>query len=764
MKLLCVHPIWRVLPLFLVLATPAWAARIVGIRVENRGPGPLDEGAVLAHVSQRVGEEFNANAASRDVRMLKDTGRYSFVSVDIEPEGSDVWVIYSVTSRPRLRRLSIDGADGFTNRRVKSLMEVEIGDRVDDAALALMARKVEEEYRKKYYPEARVSWRLEEDATLGVADVWVNIDEGVRAKVKSILFPGLRHVPARTVRRSLNQRTLNLFSFITGRGVFSPADLTSDQLLIRNVLMDHGYLDAEVEEPRIMELSRSRLEIRYSVREGDLFRIGTISAEGIALAPTEEVLSTVTLVTGDIASLSAIDNAEQAVRDFFGSRGYRNTRVQTRKDLRAERPVVDLHFIVQEGQLATIRNISIEGNTRSKDKVIRRELAVYPGDVFNEPRIRLSEQRLRNLGYFDYVASAARPTPTPDEFDVAFEVQEQRTGQFMVGAGFSSIDNVIGFVELQQGNFDLFGWPFLTGAGQKLKARLQFGTQRRDWEVSFVEPWLFDQRLSLGVDIFQNDRRFLSDDYEQRNTGAGVTLGRQLFTHVRGSLRYQIEEIDVKNVSPSASEQIQQEEGTSLKSSLTPGVVFDTRDNFFIPTRGNRSTAALQVAGGPLGADVDLYNINVASSQYWPLWFEHVLSLRTQAQVVEPWRGADRVPIFDRHFLGGARTLRGFRFRDVGPRDDQEEPIGGQTMAFASIEYTVPLFERVRGATFYDAGFVNEKSFDFDTGSYNSNYGVGVRLDLPGFPIQLDYAWQLEADEFNERSSGRFNFLIGYLF
>ncbi len=756
---------WAVaLLLFFVAVFPASAARIAGIRVVNRGPGPLDEGAVLAHVSQRVGETFNANAASRDVRLLKETGRYSFVSVDVEPDGADVWVIYAVTSRPRLRRLSISGAEGFSNRRIKSLMEVEIGDRIDNAALAVMARKVEEEYRKKYYPEARVTWRMEEDAPLGVADVWVEIDEGTRARVRRIVFPGLQRIPPRMIRRELNQRTLNALSFITGRGVFSPADLTSDRVIARNVLMDFGYLDAEVGEPILKELSRSRIEIRYPVRMGDLFKVGERSAEGITLATPEEVLATVPLQTGDVASMREIQRAEQTVRDYFGARGYRNTRVQTRKDLHPDRPVVDLHFTVQEGELARIRDISIEGNTRSKDKVIRRELAVYPGDVFHEPRIRLSEQRLRNLGYFDYVASAPRPTPRPDEYDLVFEVQEQRTGQFMVGAGFSSIDNVIGFVELQQGNFDLFGWPYLTGAGQKLKARLQFGTKRRDWEVSFVEPWLFDRRLSFGLDVFQNDRRFLSDDYEQRNTGAGITLGRQLHTHIRGSLRYQIEEIDVRNVSPRASERIQAEAGRSTKSSLTPGVVFDTRDNFFIPTRGNRTTAALQVAGGPLAGDVDVYNISLASSQYWPVWFDHVLSLRTQAQVVEPWNGANRVPIFDRHFLGGARTLRGFRFRDVGPRDELGEPLGGQTMGFASLEYTVPLFERVRGATFYDAGFVNTRSFDFDTGDYNSNYGIGIRLDLPGFPIQLDYAWQLESDEFNERSSGRFNFLIGYLF
>lgn len=748
--------------LLLASAFTAGAQEILGIRVKHQGPGPLDEGAVLAHVSLRTGDPFSAVAASRDVRLLKDTGKYSFVSVDIEREGDKVWVIYTVASRPRIRRLSINGAEGFTNRRIKKIMEVEVGDRVDESTLAVMALKVEEEYRKKYYPDARVTHHLEEDAAQGTADVWILVEEGKRSKVKRIRFPGLQHVPSKTVLKQLNQKTVNLFSIFTGRGAFSPADLTTDRVITRNVLMDHGYLAADVKEPEIVELNRTKIEIRYPVEEGPLYQAGRMTAEGITLVAPETVLETVSLAPGAVASTKAIGDAEQAVRDYFGSRGYRNTRVQTRKDLRAGEPVVDLHFVVEEGRKSYIRNILIEGNTRCKDKVVRRELSVYPGDVFNEVRIRTSEQRLRNLGFFDYVASDARPTGKPDEFDLAFEVQEQRTGQFMVGAGFSSIDDVIGFVELQQGNFDLFGWP-PTGAGQKLKARAQLGTKRRDWEISFVEPWLFDRRLSLGLDVFQSDRRFLSDDYDQRNTGAGVTLGRALWGQLRGSLRYQIEEIDVRNVAEDASAQIKEEAGRSTKSALTPGVVHDTRDNFFIPTRGNRTAASVEVAGGPMAGDVDIYNLSLSSSQYWPIWLDHVLSLRAQTQLVEPWNGAERVPIFDRHFLGGARTLRGFKFREVGPRDELGEPIGGQTMGFASLEYTVPVFEKIRVASFYDAGFVSPEEYDYDFGLYNSDYGIGIRLDLPGFPIQLDYAWPLETDEFNDRSSGRFSFLIGYV-
>ena len=213
-----------------------------------------------------------------------------------------------------------------------------------------------------------------------------------------------------------------------------------------------------------------------------------------------------------------------------------------------------------------------------------------------------------------------------------------------------------------------------------------------------------------------------------------------------------------------ASDQIKAEEGARTKSSITPEIIFDTRNNFFIPSRGNRSEMALTLAGGPLGAETDLYELSLRSSQYWSAWWDHVLSLRVQVASVEEYGDADNVPIFDRLFQGGARSLRGFEFREVGPKDELGEPIGGKSTAFASIEYTVPLIEKIRLAGFYDAGFVNEDAWDFSLRDYNSDIGTGIRLDIPGFPLQLDYAWPLEADEFNDSSSGRFNFLIGYLF
>ena len=467
---------------------------------------------------------------------------------------------------------------------------------------------------------------------------------------------------------------------------------------------------------------------------------------------------------------------DRRLSDFYGSRGYIRSVVDYNMDVNIEKSTADVCYKVTEGRLAYIRNIKIRGNSVTKDKVIRRELAVYPGQIYNEVKVRRSERRLRNLGFFSYVNSVPESTAAADQYDLALDVEEQKTGQFMIGAGFSSVDDLIGFVELSQGNFDIADWPRFSGGGQKLRMRAQLGTKRKDYEISLVEPWFLNRRLSLGVDLFEHDARFLSDDYDQLNIGGNVSLGKPLGAYNRLNLIYGLESIDVYDVATNASELIQQEAGTRSKSSLTLELARDTRNSVFIPTRGTRSSASAMFTGGPLGGETEIYGFTGRSSHFFPLWFDHVFNLKGYAAMVNDYGTSERVPIFDRLFLGGPRTVRGFKFRDVGPKvldqSGSEEPLGGKSAACATAEYTLPAVEKVRLATFYDIGVVWSDLFkksDNDQivggdGQVNSAVGVGVRFDFPGFPIQLDYAWPLQTDEFNDRPSGRFSFWIGYAY
>lgn len=754
--------------LLIVGVMSAWrtagGVEIKQVYVRGVGGGSVDEAAVLAHVASKPGTSFARDIVTQDVRALQRSGMYSRVDVKVEEADDGVNVIFVVEPKRRIRRLEISGADYLGNKKVREILGIGVGDLVDDAALGVAVKKVREEYQKHFFPEAKITWRIEPLPEPGTAAVNVWVQEGPRANVRKIRFEGNQHVSARDLRKKMNQKTVNWLSWITGVGRYNPDDLQWDLETIRRAFLDKGFLDVKVYAPKVSMLRPKKLAIDIAVEEGAQYRIRDVVVDGATLFEASVLAANAKIKAGDIAALSAIEQGAQAIRDYYGDRGYIRTDVQFVLDADPNTHTVRVLYRIREGKLAFIRKIEIRGNSVTKDKVIRREIIVNPGEVFSEPKVRTSERRLRNLGYFEYVTSTPESTHEPDKFDLVFDVEEKRTGLFMVGVGFSSVDALLGFVELQQGNFDLFGWPRFQGGGQKLKLRAQAGTRRTDYEISFVEPWFLDRRLSLGVDLFQHEVRNLSSDYDQLNRGGAVSLGWPLGPYDRMTIRYGLEEIDIFNVSSNASSIIQEEKGVRTKSEVTLEVSHDTRDSVFVPTRGNRSSAAVSVAGGPLLGDTQVYSLQARSSQYWPLWFDHVLNLRGWIGVVDAYGDEDRVPIFERFFLGGARTVRGFRYRDVGPRDERRTPIGGKSVFNASLEYSVPMAEKVRLAAFYDTGMVWSDAYEYNLNNLNSAFGVGIRFDFPGFPVQFDYAWPIETDEYNDRPSGRFSFWIGYAY
>ena len=306
-------------------------------------------------------------------------------------------------------------------------------------------------------------------------------------------------------------------------------------------------------------------------------------------------------------------------------------------------------------------------------------------------------------------------------------------------------------------------FPTFTGDGQKLRIRAQVGTKRQDYILSWTEPWLFDRPISFGIDLYRKDSKYLSDLYDERRTGVNFRLGKRLAEFYRADLRYKLEQDEIRNVADEASDLIKEEEGTFDVSSLELTLTRDTRNSPIYPSRGMRNSVTGEAAGGPLGFDRDFTKLSTQHSLYIPLPLDLIVRLSTEAGVVDEFGDSDRVSLFERFFLGGANTVRGFEYRDIGPKDESGEPIGGKSMVVGSAELTFPIIEKLRGAVFYDTGNVYEDYFDFDLGDLRSGAGVGIRLELPIGPIRLDYGWPIDRDEFQD-SSGHFDFNIGYSF
>jgi outer membrane protein insertion porin family len=749
------------------------------IDVQYSGPATISKERILAQIRTRVGRPYSEEVVNEDIRSLYKTGAVLNVRIFAQPQADGVKVIVVVQTRSVVREIMIDGAQAVKPQRIRKAIPVKINSMVKEEDLEKGREDIIDIYRAKGFNEADVQFRVEPiDEKRGTARVVYTINEGAKGAVSRINFEGNQHFSDRTLRNQMKTRGKTLFYYLDKSGRLDEARFQQDLDSIREFYQNHGYIDVEVKDVR-KERAGGRMTITIVVNEGTQYHVGKVSISGEKVTTEEKIRALLKMKEGSVYSPKALHDDAKAIADAYGSGGYVDL-VITPQGAPGGPGVIDLHYQIEEGTRSFIQRVNIVGNTRTKDKVIRREVLVTPGDIFNTVRVDTSKKRLDNLGYFSKVETYPEDTGVPGRKDLTIEVQEKRTGSLSFGGGFSSIDKLVGFVELTQGNFDITNWPVLTGAGQKLRIRVQVGTARKDALISFTEPWLFDQPLSLTTQAFFDESSFLSSFYDQRDYGFMVELRKPLNPFIYTSLAYRLEAFEIFNVDPLSSPQLLAEQGSTLESEVIGSLVWDRRDNPFLTRTGQRIAITPHVAGGFLGGDVQVYGWSIEASQYFHLWWDTILLLNGQAATVNTWGSGDRVPIFERLFLGGADSLRGFAYRDVGPKDVNDEPIGGKTSARATVEWTFPIVEKARGAIFYDAGFDNPDAYDFSLGNqtkprkfgstkppleyYNlaSDIGVGLRLDLPIGPLRLDYGIPIQRAGNNYE--GQFNFSVGYQF
>src|SRR6202011_187348 len=541
-------------------------------------------------------------------------------------------------------------------------------------------------------------------------------------------------------------------------------------------------VDAKVTDVKINRVNRKNVDIVIYIDQGPQYHVRAVTIQGLQVVTEPNFRKVIKVTEGKVFSPQKLQKDIKSVEDAYGVAGYADAKVNV-QTTPAGPALVNLSYKVDEGIQSFVEHINISGNSRTKDKVLRREIILSPGDVFDTVRVDVSKKRLEGLQYFERVDTYASDTAVPGRKDLNVVVQEKRTGNLNFGLGFSTTDGLLGFAELAQGNFDITNWRTFTGAGQKFRARLQLGTQTKNASIELTEPYFLDQRLALGGRLFFDEYNYFSDVYDQRDYGFDIYLRKPITNFLSAKIDYTIQEIDIYNINSSLITQqlndlINQEGAYNLESRATLSFTYDTRDSAFLTRKGTRIDFSTYVAGGPLGGSVQVYGFDLDAAQYFHLPYDTILLLNGEVGTVENWGGSSSTggigPIFGRLYLGGASNLRGFKFRDVGPKDDQGNPVGGTTLMRYTIEYTIPIIERVRAAVFYDGGFVNPGSWSFSpqkvpstkgkfSGGFNQDIGVGVRLNLPIGPLRLDYGFPIQEDSFSSKS-GQFQFSVGYQF
>jgi len=836
----------------------AEAPIIRAIDVQYSGPATVSKEAILAQMRTAVGQPYSDQTVEDDIRNLYKTGVVQNVRIFAQPEGDGVKVIVAVQTRQVLRELVIDGAHKVSAKKLRKDIGVKLNAPVNEDDLQKARQKIIDDYQSKGFTDVSVEFKVEPiDESHGTARVVYTVEEGAKGAVSKIEFQGNEHFSDKVLRKQMKTKGKTLYSFIDKSGRLDEVQLQQDLDSVKEFYQNNGYIDAEVTEAGRERKKGGPLVITIGIREGGIYHVNKLSFAGYKETTEEKLRKIIKMKEGAVYSPKALHEDAKVIADAYGRGGYVDLIVLP-QGTPAGSGLIDVHYKIEEGNRSFVERINIVGNTRTKDKVIRREILVRPGDVFDTVRVETSKKRLENLGFFSKVETFPDETGVEGRKDLVVQVEEKRTGALNFGAGYSTIDSVIGFVELTQGNFDITNWPGLTGAGQKFHAKAQIGAQRKDFNLGLTEPYFLDRRFSLGGQLFYSEANYLSSEYDQRNYGFSLEARKPLFSWVYGILGYSLQNFDIYNVASGVSPELRAEEGTTTQSMVTTSLVWDRRDNPFLTRKGERISISPYVTGGPLGGDVQIYGWDIQATKYVRVWKDVIFLADVEAATVDVWNTSETVlipgqihgkanpngfagtvvtgphqplgistttglpcspigtgcqpvvqtfdvevpniPIYDRLYLGGSNNLRGFKFRDIGPKDSNGQPIGGQSMARATVEMSFPIIEKARGAIFYDCGFVNPDAWDFSPGTYDqprgvnaqatlayaanpannftapasvigpkktfdlfaSDFGIGVRLDLPIGPLRLDYGFPIEAA--GNAKHGHLNFSVGYQF
>ncbi|MEX1115952.1 MAG: outer membrane protein assembly factor BamA [Akkermansiaceae bacterium] len=748
------------------------------VAIRYNGAKTVDEARLRNLMASKAGSAYRAESLDQDIKALYESGLVDDVRFLAEPAGGSVKLIAEVSTRPGLGGVGFVGNTIFSDQKLAKESKMKAGGALSDEQILEARRNIETYYQGYGYPDVTVTHRTQATGQPGLSDLIFVIDEGAKNEIRKIRFEGNTAFTDPELRKEMKVKEKGWFSWLTKSGRFESDELDTDLDAILDYYRSKGYLRASSPGMRRDPVGDGRVDLVIPINEGEKYTVEGVGFGKMTVFKPEELYPALTLNGNDAYSSKKMRADITMIRSYYGSRGYADALVTP--DIRDAGPNrVSITYRITEGSRFRVGRVNIEGNTKTKDKVIRREIPLKPGDQFNSVELDTTKSRLDNLQYFSDVQVTGSPGGSGYR-DVNVLVEEKATGSVGVGLGFSSIDSIVGFVTLEQANFDLFNpWNF-TGGGQRFAMSLRAGSERSEFSMSLTEPWFMDQQLSLGGEVFYKQSNYFSDYYEQTNVGAAISLRKPLGPKSSIKGEYRLEQVTIDSeVSENDyvnrnfpgdngdNSELSEENigGDFLRSALTASYIYDTRDSVIQARNGHKIDVGATLAGGFIGGDVDIFTLSAQGQKYWNLKWDSILSVNGELAFVDNINDGE-VPIFDRMFLGGGRTLRGFEFRDVGPRDDDytNEVFGGNSLGYVTLEYTVPIIETVRAAVFSDTGFVNADSWDLSANELYSDIGVGIRLKLPisPLPLALDYAIPVSSPDSEADKGGQFNFSLQY--
>ncbi|MGH7276504.1 MAG: outer membrane protein assembly factor BamA [Candidatus Rokuibacteriota bacterium] len=705
----------------------------------------VQEAVVMGRVKSAIGSTFNPTLLSEDIRAIFSLGFFDDVQLRVEDFEGGVKVTFAVTERPFVRDVDFVGNKALKTDELQEKIDLKLGNVYNPVDVQRALDKLRDFYEDEGYFEVQITPNVEKFAD-GDVRVAFSVVEGRQIKIDKIAFKGNAGLKDSQIKDALATRERQFYIL---RGKVQRQRLDEDVERILALYNDNGYVQARVESTDVaVDRDRALVTVTFVIVEGPQFRVGAVKTTGITLLPEKEILRQVKFKSGDLFARSAIRESLTNIESLYSTIGRASADVAPKTEQVPGQHLFNVTFEIIEGPEVYVERINIAGNVRSQDKILRREIPLHEGDLYTLQKKERARQKLVNLGHFEKVEVTTQPGSDKTKIIVNVEVTERPTGIFSLGGGYSSVDALVGTIDLAQRNF--------LGRGWEASIRLRAGAQSQQGVISFTEPWLFDRPLAAGVDLFLTDRQF--SDYHYNSYGAGLRTGHPFEEYWRWNVGYRASQDRINDLSDVAalSPELRSQVGTRVTSTISGGLGRDSRNNVTMPSQGSQANASVDFAG--LGGDQRYVKTAVYGTKFLTIWLDHILAGRAEAAYGFGWSDKP-LPVFERFYLGGPNSVRSFKFRELSPKDEQGVRTGGNSEVLGNLEYLVPLPLGFRIAGFFDIGQVYGFGSNFDLTELRKAAGPGVRWQSPFGPIRFDYG--LNLDRRKGEKFGALQFSVG---
>ena len=722
------------------------------VRIDVAGNRKIGADAIKQQLKNKVGNPLNEEDITTDIKAIFKMGYFLDVSAQVSSEAQGKVITYTVLEKGLISEIRLVGNKALDRDDILGVMTVKARQSLNQEKIKEDIQKIKALYDTKGYYNAEITDRLEKD---GLKDIIVVLDikENDRVYIRSITFEGNESFTTKELVNMMTTTERTLLGFIMDTGILQTHQLKQDIQKLTAFYFNSGFVNAQIGEPVITHDAKG-IYIKIAVREGKRFKIGQVEISGDFLEkPRADLFALLKTKTGNYYNREALLKDMETITTAANDEGYANADVNPKVASHEKEQIVDVNFQLTKGSLVHIARIGISGNTITRDKVIRRQLSVVEGDLYSSSKLKASYASLNQLRYFEEVDIQTEKT-TDNKMDVNIRVKEKNTGMFMVGAGYSAVDQAIIMAQVTQQNF--------LGYGQTVSLKASLGSKTNNYELSFTEPWLFDLPLWCKADIWKYKREY--DSYTLDTRGTGLTLGYPIWNKVIGYVGYKLSMDNIQDVNrATASSYIIVQEGERITSALTFTLGYDSTNDTMFPTKGIKTSVSVQHAGTPLGGNAKFTKYMGSVAGYVPLFWDVVFGARGRIGYLQNNDDSDsRIPIYERFVLGGINSLRGLRY--VGPVDSgTSDVIGGTTMINFSTELVFPFIKDagMKGVVFFDAGNTWNGGYYLD--DLRMTCGAGIRWYSPIGPLRLEYGYILNRRGLNDDSVGRFEFTIGMM-